>query len=96
MPVVVREIDPEDLLQVTTANDQPPASRSASTKSRLRACWVTQALLGLAVTPARWTRRVSCSKKNGTQSRPSQTVSTVKKSQARMPAAWWRRTPATS
>jgi hypothetical protein len=101
MPIVVLEISLEDLLQVTTANDQQPVQalsaddtdpplrvgvrvrrldgrnehsapsarntsskprqkfasrsrtrkrtrqpRSASTKSRLRGCWVTQALLG--------------------------------------------------
>jgi len=65
--------------------------RSPSTTSRLRACWVTQALLGLAVTPARWTRRVSSSMKNRTYSRRNQIVSTVKKSQATIPAACWRR-----
>jgi hypothetical protein len=27
----------------------------------LRACWAAQAPSGLAVTPARWTRLVSCS-----------------------------------
>jgi hypothetical protein len=64
---------------------------SSSTSSRLRACWATQAALGLAVTPARWTRRVSSSMKNSTYSRRSVAVSTVKKSHARMPAAcWWR------
>src|SRR5919198_366906 len=52
--------------------------RSPSTSSRLRACWATQAPSGLAVTPARWTRRVSSSMKNSTYSRRSQTVSTVK------------------
>ena len=57
----------------------------------MRACWVTQAALGLAVTPARWTRRVPSSMKNNTYSRRSQTVSTVKKSQATIPAACWRR-----
>jgi hypothetical protein len=39
---------------------------------------VTQALLGVAVTPATCTRRVSSSMKNNTYSRRSQTVSTVK------------------
>jgi hypothetical protein len=37
---------------------------SPSTSSRFRACWVTQLLSGLAVTPARWTRRVASSMKN--------------------------------
>jgi hypothetical protein len=35
----------------------------------VRACWVTQRLSGLAVTPARCTRLVSCSMKNSTSSR---------------------------
>ena len=65
--------------------------RSCNTSSRLRACWVTQAPLGLAVTPARWTRRVSSSRKHRTYSRLSRMVSTVKKSQATIPAACWRR-----
>jgi hypothetical protein len=47
--------------------------------------------VGLAVTPARWTRRVSSSMKNSTYSRRSQMVSTVNKSQATIPAACWRR-----
>jgi hypothetical protein len=145
--VVMLDVDPKDLLQVATANDQQPvqalgadrphpalrvrvrpgapgtgvnstsapserstssklrenfASQSCSTKrarrpcspstrSRLRACWVTHWPFGLAVTPARWTRRVSRSMKNSTYSRRSQTVSTVKKSQATIPAASWRR-----
>jgi hypothetical protein len=59
-----------------TKRTRRPCSSKAS--SRLRACWVTQAALGLAVTPARWTRRVSSSMKNSTYSRRSHTVSTVK------------------
>jgi hypothetical protein len=35
--------------------------RSPNTSRRLRACWVTHSPLGLAVTPARCTRRVSSS-----------------------------------
>jgi hypothetical protein len=54
---------------------------------RLWACWATQAPVGLAVTPARWTRRVCSWMKNSTYSRCPNTVSTVRKSQARMPAA---------
>jgi hypothetical protein len=41
---------------------RPP--RSPGPSNRLRACWVTQALSGLAVTPPRWTCRVSSSMKN--------------------------------
>jgi hypothetical protein len=47
--------------------------------------------VGLAVTPARWTRRVSSSRKNRTYSRLGQMVLTVKKSKARIPAACWHR-----
>jgi hypothetical protein len=46
-----------------------------------------QAPVGLAVTPARWTRRLCSWTKNSTYSRCRNTVSTVRKSQARMPAA---------
>jgi hypothetical protein len=60
-------------------------------QQQLRACWVTQSPLGLAVTPAKWTRRVSSSMKNSTYSRLSQTVSTVKQVAATIPAACWRR-----
>jgi len=42
------------------------------------ACWVTRVVLGLAVTPARWTRRVPRSMKHKTERRRGQTVSTVK------------------
>jgi hypothetical protein len=52
--------------------------RSSRTSSRLRACWVTQRPLGLAVTPARRTRRVSNSMTNSTDSRRHQPVATVK------------------
>jgi hypothetical protein len=146
MLVGVLDIPPEDLLQVTTADDQQPVealgtdrtdptlrigvrirrldrrdqhlgtlgpehvvepttelgvavaehkaqslSPSAVARNRLRACWATQAPSGLDVTPASWTRRVASSMKNSTYSRRSQMVSTVNKSQARMPAACWRR-----
>jgi len=65
--------------------------RSPKVSSRLRACWVTQLPLGLAVTPASCTRRVSSSMNTSTCSRLSHTVSTVKKSHATIPAACWRR-----
>jgi len=35
-------------------------------KLRLRACWVTQAPVGLVVQPARWTRRLPSSMKKST------------------------------
>jgi hypothetical protein len=40
--------------------------RSASDQARSRACWATQAPLGLALTPAMWTRRLCSSMKNRT------------------------------
>ena len=61
------------------------AASLASTSSRFLACWATQAPAGLAVTPAKWTRRVWSSMKNSTYSRRSHAVSTVKKSQATNP-----------
>src|SRR5262245_19551006 len=47
--------------------------------ARFRACCVTQAQSGLAVTLARWTRREPCSIQTSTYSVRSQAVSTVKK-----------------
>jgi hypothetical protein len=67
------------------------AARSPRSRRRLRACWATHGPLGWAVTPAMCTRRLPSSMTNSTYSRRSQTVSTVKKSQARMPAACRRR-----
>jgi hypothetical protein len=63
----------------------------ASSAQKLRATWVTQGPLGLAVTPRRWTTRRSSSMTNRTEYRRSKTVSTVKKSVATMPSAWARR-----
>ena len=64
-------------------NFRPSAWPSRSI-SRLRACWVTHAPAGWAVMPARCTRRVPCSMKNSTYRRRSNTVSTWKKSVARI------------
>ncbi len=47
--------------------------------------------LGLAVQPARWTRRLPSSMKKSTYRRPSQSVSTVKKSHAIIDCACARR-----
>jgi hypothetical protein len=55
---------------------------------RLRACWVTHSPVGFAVIPARCTRRVPCSMKNSTYRRRRNTVSTWKKSVARIVFAW--------
>jgi hypothetical protein len=57
----------------------------------LRACWVTQAESGFAVAPARWTLLVPSSIHSRTNSVLRVIVSTVGKSQARMPWAWERR-----
>ena len=56
--------------------------------SKLRACWAVQAPSGCAVTPSMCTARVWISKTNNTYTRWSSTVSTCKKSHARMPDAW--------
>src|SRR4051812_47812551 len=44
--------------RIRNRNRRPASSRSMS---RLRACWVSHAPLGWAVTPGRCTRRVACS-----------------------------------
>ena len=58
---------------------------------RFRACWVTQAESGRLVVPATRTRLVESSMKNSTYSVFSNTVSTVKKSQASAPPPCARR-----
>ena len=61
--------DPDSLGCKTASKEEVNLAgvvRSARSKERLRACWVTQPVTGLAVTPAMWTRRVSCSTKNNT------------------------------
>ena len=67
------------------------ASSRRSSIERSRACCVTHAESGCAVTPARWTRLVDSSMKNSAYSVFSRIVSTVRKSVARMPRAWARR-----
>jgi hypothetical protein len=61
-----------------------------SSIARLRACWHNQAQSGLAVTPARCTRRDPSSIEKSTYSVRRETVSTAKKSQASTPCAWAR------
>jgi hypothetical protein len=61
--------------------------RSPTPASRLRACRATQRPVGWSVTPARCTRRLLSSMTNSTYTRRSKIVSTVKKSQATIPAA---------
>jgi hypothetical protein len=82
---------PSELAVTIADQDRAAVASSSRVAARLRACWATQAPVGLAVTPARCTRRVRSWMKNSTYSRCRNTVSTVRKSQARMPAACWRR-----
>jgi hypothetical protein len=65
--------------------------RCGSDQASCRACWVAQRPSGLALQPARCTRRVSSSTKKSTYRRRSQSVSTVKKSHAMVDAACARR-----
>ena len=73
--------------------DQEPEQADAvlQAMSRLRACWVTHAPTGCAVTASTWTRRLAISSTNRTYSCCRKTVSTVKKSTASTPLAWTRR-----
>lgn len=64
---------------------------SRSAMARFLACCVTHAESGCAVAPTTCTRLVETSMKNKTESVFSRSVSTVKKSQARMPEACERR-----
>jgi len=57
----------------------------------LRACCIIHAESGWRVQATYSTRRVPTETKNSTYSRRSQTVSTVKKSQARIVLPCWRR-----
>jgi hypothetical protein len=61
--------------------------RSSRLSIRLRACWATQLAVGFAVTPSTWTRRVACSTTVKQYSRVRVIVSTLKKSQAKIPDA---------
>ena len=67
---------------------RPASSRSMS---RLRACWVSQAPVGWAVTPRMCTRRVACSMTKNAYSRCRVMVSRWNRSQARIACAWARR-----
>ena len=64
------------------------SNRSPRVRARLRACCTVQSPVGCAVTPPRCIRRVLCSMNTSTYSRFSSTVSTCRKSTARIPAAW--------
>jgi hypothetical protein len=64
------------------------AGKYVRVRARLRACWTVHSPVGFAVTPRRCIRRVPCSMNTRTYSRFSSTVSTCRKSTARIPAAW--------
>jgi hypothetical protein len=64
---------------------------SSGSMSRLRACWVSQAPVGWAVTPRMCTRRVVCSMTKKTYSRRRAMVSRWNRSQATMLCACPRR-----
>ncbi len=55
---------------------------------RLRACWAVHGPVGRAVTPRMWTRRVWISIAKNTYRRWRNTVSTCRRSHARIPDAW--------
>jgi hypothetical protein len=79
-------------LRVAVAqHEAPPSSSLAEHQQQVAGLLGDPTPLGLAVTPARWTRRVSSSMKNSTYSRRNQMASTVKQSHATIPAACWRR-----
>ena len=70
------------------------SNRSPRLRERLRACCTVHSPVGCAVTPPRCIRRVPCPVNTRTYSLFSSTVSTCRKSTARIPAAWaarnWR------
>jgi hypothetical protein len=70
--VTIVDHEPQRLGAVTQVHGQVPGL--------LRA----HAPVGCAVTPVRWSRRVPCSMNTSTYSRLSSTVSTTRKSQARI------------
>jgi hypothetical protein len=72
-------VEPATELRVTIADGEAhPASWFPEHQQQVAGLLGDQAALGLGVTLARWTRRVSSSMKNSTYSRHSKTVSTVK------------------
>jgi hypothetical protein len=80
--------EPENLASRSCSRKRTFTNRSSI--ARLRACWHNQAQSGLAVTPARCTRRDPSSIEKSTYSVRRETVSTAKKSQASTPCAWAR------
>ena len=63
-------------------------NRSQRVRARLRACCTVHSPVGLAVTPPRCIRRLPCSMNTRTYSLLSSTVSTCRKSTARILVAW--------
>lgn len=82
---------PQNLEARSWMRNRTGAESSSRTIVRFRACWVTHAESGWAVTPARCTLRLESSMKKRTYRVFSQTVSIVKKSQAMIPCACARR-----
>src|SRR5262245_50655240 len=80
-----------NLLSRSWIRKRAGVARSESDQATCRACWVVQPPSGLAEQPAKWTRRLLSSRKKSTWSRPSQSVSTVKKSQAMIESACARK-----
>jgi hypothetical protein len=79
-------------LRIPIANKEPHSSAPfAQYEAQVAGLLGNPSPSGWAVTPATCTRRVPSSMKHSTYSRRSHTVSTVKKSQATIPAACWRR-----
>jgi hypothetical protein len=64
------------------------SNRSPRLRARLRACCTVHFPVGFAVTPPRCIRRLPCSMNTSTYKRFNSTVSTCRKSTAKIPAAW--------
>src|SRR6266550_2829619 len=61
MPSLLKTVSKSrvNLLSRSRIQKRSGDERSASVQANWRACWVTHAPVGLAVQPARWTRRLS-------------------------------------
>jgi hypothetical protein len=76
------KLEPRSRIRNRKSPDRWPGSRA-----RLRACYTVHCPVGWGVTPPRCIRRVPCSMNTSTYSRFRSTVSTCRKSTARIPAA---------
>ena len=54
-------------LRSRSQSRNPKSASASSEPRRFRACWATHAPVGLAVIPARWTRRCACRRRNDRQ-----------------------------